>query len=152
MHKNQNQSKSNSTISSGKTKIVYTQYYFWQSQNIVLLRRARVSPSFCVRKNSPDRSLKMSDCLKKKVLGRLSFFDLSDEPTSDCLRFALQTKKREGSAPSFLSQNIIYQFIITCCLKNFCSFTFFKKFKKYCANTYEISVSFQFLDLVCSMI
>lgn len=73
MHKNQNQRKINSTITSGKTKIVYTQYYFWQSQNIVLLRRARVSPSFCVRKNSPDRSLKMSDCLKKKSWGDFLF-------------------------------------------------------------------------------
>lgn len=72
-NQSQNQSKSNSTISSGKTKIVYTQYYFWQSQNIVLLRRARVSPSFCVRKNSPDRSLKMSDCLKKKSWGDFLF-------------------------------------------------------------------------------
>lgn len=73
MYKIKIKAKSNSTISSGKTKIVYTQYYFWQSQNIVLLRRARVSPSFCVRKNSPDRSLKMSDCLKKKSWGDFLF-------------------------------------------------------------------------------
>ena len=88
MHKNQNQRKINSTITSGKTKIVYTQYYFWQSQNIVLLQRARVSPSFCVRKNSPDRSFsERLSCSKKrqaffslrlsqkKHFGRVSFFD-----------------------------------------------------------------------------
>lgn len=86
MQKIKIKAKSNSTISSGKTKIVYTQYYFWQSQNIVLLRRARVSPSFCVRKNSPDRSFSerlscsknvkrfsLCDCLKRNTLGVFLF-------------------------------------------------------------------------------
>lgn len=99
MHKNQNQRKINSTISSGKTKIVYTQYYFWRSQNIVLLQRARVSPSFCVRKNSPDRSF--SERLsQKKVFGRLSFFDLSDE--SRPIFCASHCRKKE-SAETLLS-------------------------------------------------
>ena len=96
MQKIKIKAKSNSTISSGKTKIVYTQYYFWQSQNIVLLRRARVSPSFCVRKNSPDRSLKMSDCLKKKSLGATFFFRLVGRTNVrlSALRIADKKKRR----------------------------------------------------------
>lgn len=95
MQKIKTKAKSNSTITSGKTKIVYTQYYFWQSQNIVLLQRARVPPSFLsltLTKNSLARSLKMSDCLKKKSLGDF-LFSTCRTNASDCLRFALQTKK-----------------------------------------------------------
>ena len=106
MQKNQNQSKSNSTITSGKTKIVYTQYYFWQSQNIVLLRRARVSPSFCVRKNSPDRSFSerlscsknvnrfsLCDCLKRNTLG-VFLFSTIGRTTSERLRYRIADKKK----------------------------------------------------------
>lgn len=106
MQKNQNQSKSNSTITSGKTKIVYTQYYFWQSQNIVLLRRARVSPSFCVRKNSPDRSLKMSDCLKKKSWGDFLFSTCRTNQRPIVCASHCSQKKREQIALSF-AQNFL---------------------------------------------
>ena len=101
MHKIKIKAKSNSTISSGKTKIVYTQYYFWQSQNIVLLQRARVAPSFLsltLTKNSLARSLKMSDCLKKKSLGDF-LFSTCRTNASDCLPLRYCRQKKRASAP-----------------------------------------------------
>ena len=130
MHKNQNQSKINSTITSGKTKIVYTQYYFWQSQNIVLLQRARVSPSFCVRKNSPDRSFSerlscsknvkrfsLCDCLKRNTLG-VFLFSTIGRTTSERLRYRIAdvsphaiSKNSEIRLPQ--SRNLVIKFNLT---------------------------------------
>lgn len=136
MHKNQNQRKINSTITSGKTKIVYTQYYFWQSQNIVLLRRARVSPSFCVRKNSPDRSFSerlscsknvkrfsLCDCLKRNTLGVFLFStcrtnNVRTSALPHCRRISPHTISKNSKMRLPQSRNLNIKFNLTLLYKN----------------------------------